>query len=228
MTKRKNHNSILFLTTLSVYFGLVLVGATPQVLAQAATTRVFNFQTEIEIEDDLDKKPDDEKALAVYASTLQDLFLLARDFSARDAEKLRGDGRYEFDCFLDVYANGQTTSCTDAKGSPLGGFVPLLEKIGKTFPHAAETDQRQVRVNLILNESDFGLKTALTQNLNEQAEHYSSFFDACLSKTKSRQDNQPQAIIYQNTSVSFENNQVFIVTRLPRASLDALVAKNAQ
>ena len=226
MTKRKNHNSILFLTTLSVYFGLVLVGATPQVLAQAATTRVFNFQTEIEVGDDLDKKPDDEKALGVYASTLQDLFLLARNFSVQNAEKL-SDGKYEFDCFLDVYSNGKTTACSGGSGLFTSRFIPSFEKISKAFPHTAEKDKRQVRVNLILTESDFLLKTVLAQDFDEQAEQYSSFYDAGLSKFKSRLGNLPSAIIYQSTSISFENNQVFIVTRLPRASIDAVLAKNA-
>lgn len=57
MTTRKNQNSILVLATLGVYLGLVLVGATPQVLAQAAMTRQFNVKDEVEIKDDLDKKP---------------------------------------------------------------------------------------------------------------------------------------------------------------------------
>lgn len=58
--KNKNYNSIIFLTTLSVYLGLSLLGATPQVLAYAATTRNFDIQTEIEFKDDLDNKPDNE------------------------------------------------------------------------------------------------------------------------------------------------------------------------
>ena len=61
MTSGKNYNSIVFLTTLSVYLGLVLVGGTPPVLAHAAMTRHFDIQNEIEVKDDLDKKPDDEK-----------------------------------------------------------------------------------------------------------------------------------------------------------------------
>ncbi len=60
MTTRKGQNSILFLTTLGVYLGLVLVGgASPQVFAHpAATTRNFELSDEIEFKDDLDKKPD--------------------------------------------------------------------------------------------------------------------------------------------------------------------------
>ncbi len=41
-----------------MYLGLVLAGATPQVLAQAAMTRQFNVKDEVEVKDNLDKKPD--------------------------------------------------------------------------------------------------------------------------------------------------------------------------
>ena len=57
MNDRKNQNSILVLATLGVYLGLVLAGATPQVLAQAAMTKEFNVKDEIEVKEDLDKKP---------------------------------------------------------------------------------------------------------------------------------------------------------------------------
>lgn len=58
MNNRKNQNSILVLATLGVYLGLVLVGATPQVLAQAAMTRQFDVKDEIEVADQLDNDPD--------------------------------------------------------------------------------------------------------------------------------------------------------------------------
>ena len=57
VTQRRNQNSILVLATLGVYFGLVLAGATPQVLAQAAMTKQFDVRDEIEVKDDLDTKP---------------------------------------------------------------------------------------------------------------------------------------------------------------------------
>lgn len=58
MTK-KAHNSLLLLTTLSVYLGLLVVGgAAPQVFAHSATTRVFEITEEIEFKNDLDLDPD--------------------------------------------------------------------------------------------------------------------------------------------------------------------------
>lgn len=43
MSEKKNHNPVYFLTTLSVYLGLVIVGASPQLLAQVEN--VQNIQT---------------------------------------------------------------------------------------------------------------------------------------------------------------------------------------
>lgn len=57
MNDRKSQNSIFVLATLGVYLGLVLAGATPQILAQAAMTRYFDVKDEIEFKDDLDNKP---------------------------------------------------------------------------------------------------------------------------------------------------------------------------
>ena len=58
MEKRKSQNSILFVATLGVYLGLMIAGATPQVLANAATTRSFDIKDEIEFQDKLDRDPD--------------------------------------------------------------------------------------------------------------------------------------------------------------------------
>jgi hypothetical protein len=58
LNNRKNQNSILVLATLGVYLGIVLAGATPQILAQAATAKQFSMKDEIEAKDSLDKEPD--------------------------------------------------------------------------------------------------------------------------------------------------------------------------
>lgn len=59
MANKKNQNSILFLTTLGVYIGMLMVGSTPGVVAQqGAMTRNFEISDEIEERDDLDTQPD--------------------------------------------------------------------------------------------------------------------------------------------------------------------------
>src|SRR5215211_7786112 len=91
MSERKNYNSIVFLTTLSVYLGLVLVGgATPSVLAQAATTRNFDIKNEIVVEDDLDKKPDDNEIKELQQLDLSEPILTFIE----DLKKLVSIGKY--------------------------------------------------------------------------------------------------------------------------------------
>ena len=58
------------------------------------------------------------------------------------------------------------------------------------------------------------------------------FFDLVNSSTSQKKistQGSKNSLIYENTTVKFTDNQVFIVTRLPRGSLDALLAdKDAQ
>jgi hypothetical protein len=51
--------------------------------------------------------------------------------------------------------------------------------------------------------------------------------NAANARIKIQQLGQSQ-IIYQNTEISRENNQIFIVTRLPRGSLDELLKQDAK
>jgi hypothetical protein len=62
LSQKKSQNSLLLLTTLGVYLGLLVAGAAPGVVAQqaAAMTRNFELSEEVEVKDDLDNKPDDQ------------------------------------------------------------------------------------------------------------------------------------------------------------------------
>ncbi len=226
MSNRKNYNSIVFLT---VYLGLVLVGGSAQVLAQAATPRLFDIKTEIKFKVDLDNKPDDEQALSDYSSVLEDLYPLVREFAARNIDKLHGKD-YEFDCAVDIYPNtSKKYFCPDGSGIYSSIFFPALDKINKTFPHTIDRDKEQVRINLILSGNFLLVKTTLNQDSDEQAESYYNSYNSNLSGLKLRTKGYAKAVIYENTSFSFKNNQVFIVTRLPRAAIDEHLAKtNAQ
>jgi len=57
LIRSRNQNSILAVATLGVYLGLILAGATPSVLAQAATAKQFNVKDEAERSENLDRNP---------------------------------------------------------------------------------------------------------------------------------------------------------------------------
>jgi len=55
--RSRNQNSFLAVATLGVYLGLILAGAAPTVLAQAATAKQFNVKDEVEVTENLERKP---------------------------------------------------------------------------------------------------------------------------------------------------------------------------
>lgn len=224
MSNSKNYNRMVFLTTLSVYLGLVLVGATPPALAHAALTQKIEIQNEIEADDDLDKNPDDEQSLETYSSAFQNLFALAKEFSEKNREKLRG-GSYEFNCSVIFRPDSSNTVTCKNTGLFWGGFVSPIKTIGKAFSHTSDEKTEQVKISLVLSDTEFSLKTAFNYDSGRLAENSHRFYENGLSRLKIQKVNAPQIVVYQNTEILAENNQVFIVTRLPRASIDALLAE---
>ncbi len=213
MSNCKNYNSIVFLTTLSVYLGLVLVGATPSILAQAALTRDFDIKHEIVVEDDLDKKPDDVTAelksktdkpddqfIEQYAKAI--LALLKQNYtSGVYSVKLDGSGvSSEFDEL----------------------FNELAPKVKKelTFNGFTATEDKD---NFF---SKYQLKLRFD---NTDISSFIASFNASLNFLLRESLDKPENLVIKNTEVIRENNQVFIVTRLPRGSIDSLLAqKDAQ
>ena len=228
MSNRKNYNSIVFLTTLGVYLGLMLGGGVaPSVLAQAATTRDFDIKSEIVVEDDLDKKPN-EKDLTAYVSLYRELYKLAKDFKEKNRETLRGD--YEFNCSVFFSSDlSEIVQCKGGSGLFSGVFIKPIKNIGKLFPHNSDEKLEKAQINLILSDADFFLKTSLMQDSDWQANQFAEFYNNSLSKIKLQELNNPQINFYQNIKITNENNQIFIVTRLPRGSIDPLpVEKSAR
>lgn len=212
MSERKNYNSIVFLTTLSLYLGLVLAGgATPSVLAQAATTRNFDIKSEIVIEDDLDKKPDDEVSLESKTASGQSdrqffeqyakivLATLGRNYSPESAD-------------LD---NGIYVSYSSLEDDELfHDLFPTLRKevVIDAFGYTLDKDGIFAK---------FKLKSRFNEDISPVFSSYVSNLNALRADARNELEN----VVLKNTELTFENNQFFIVTRLPRASIDDLLAK---
>src|SRR5687768_18061260 len=107
----------MLFTTLGVYLGLMLVGATP-VLGHAATTRNFEISEEIEFRDDLDRKPDDKRSplamsIGNYYADLE-LFIEA-------LERLQRSGK--FNLSVDTFEISQSTALPCVAGNNVGSYT---------------------------------------------------------------------------------------------------------
>lgn len=246
MTRGKNYNSIVFLTTLSVYLGLVLVGATPQVLAQAALTRNFDIQIEAEVKDDLDNKPENDD-LSKDVEAVRNFNIAQAIISfADDLKKLKSIGKVNYETDLNfsqslrtklTFNGGYSVSKISSASNPWleTALEELLSNaeagdlisISDFLSDCEEKNCRETSIEIHSNNDEFTLTFGFTKSSAEKAglaaEKFGSVF---VSKKAASRDAVIQKI-YENTKVSSENNQIFIVTRLPRGSIDSLLAKNA-
>jgi hypothetical protein len=213
MSNRKNYNSIVFLTTLSLYLGLVLAGgsATPTVLAQAATTRNFDIKSEIVVEDDLDKKPDDE----VSSESKPTLDQSDKQFFEQYAEIVLATLGRNYSPKAADFDKGVYVSYSSLENDELfQSLFPTLRKelVIDDFNYTLEKDK-------------IFAKFKLKSRFDEDISHVFNAYVSSLNALRFDARNESENVILKNTELTFENNQVFIVTRLPRASIDALAAK---
>ncbi len=248
MSNRRTNNSILFLTTLGVYLGLVLVGgASSQVFAHGAMTRNFDLQDEIEFADDLDKKPDgDTASLSLSIKTyLEDI-----EYFLNSLQKLDENGK--FDRSNDVFEVTQTTLLPCVPANKVGSYTankfdlknealrPSLERFSKLLtdgysladclPNQRFNGQEATysKFTFSLTDSTFSVDVSVQKGSPDVAKRLSnSLTEAFITFTPSAGE-LARRKIFENTSFRSKNDQVSVITRMPRADLDSLLAKRAQ
>ncbi len=244
MTTRKNQNSILVLATLGVYLGLVLVGATPQILAQAAMTKQFNVKDEIEVKDDLDKKPDGE---GNEFSAAIGTYLGGMSAFVEDLRKLHATGKFNPENGLFKNTATYSHACTPADKSKLSRSNFPVDKSLRPAISKSEWSARGLAFvgdcvssndflfSAEIWSSDFKLEydgsllhyqVSIPYSSPERATYARDGFESALGIYTS--DNEAVNVLHKLTSFTTANNQVQIITRLPRAGLDPLLAANAE
>ncbi|MDQ3748417.1 MAG: hypothetical protein M3367_05275 [Acidobacteriota bacterium] len=237
MSQRDKNNSIIFLTTLSVYLGLVLVGgATSSVLAQAALTRNFDVQEEIEVRDDLDNKPDDEEARNLPNGDLPAVFAQLLNEIKEEVKNGKISLPLQADFIIDVQYRASKMCSGTSIGSNisdqnLSDFVgnavnrKFESKIYEITDYGSGKSEKGGRVRLEANSTDLTLEISFTKS---NAEQFADFLNQEFSLSTVSVENTLTKQIYENTTATSENNQVFIVTRLPRGSLDELLKQDGK
>lgn len=246
MNKKSNYNSIVFLTTLSVYLGLVLVGgaAAPHALAQAAMTRDFDIKNEIEFKDDLDTKPDDE--IKNLVGSIEDYFEDLEEF-IEDLQNLHSIEKFDLDNdrfsiselgFVARNVDGDPlyTKSSDNKIDKRWLEPALIDAHYRfdgwsNFSDCFQPDQYSKSVSTCL---DFKLKydeSALEQQITvfkssaKRAEQLAANFNEAFRLYELSEDEIIVKELHKNTSFSFKDSQFLIITHLPRASIDELFAR---
>lgn len=197
-----------------MYLGLVLAGATPQILAQAATAKQFSVKDEIEVEDNLDKKPEDSPCSKTNETSENQTVDLLNRYAVVLHSFLTNGYKREIEDYeikirlkhnLDEYDVLSDSFFPTPPNITTGSLVFSLDKDGASgkFGFKSKTGSFDI--------SSFALE-----------------LQRGLTVLPSRATNEFHKFILKNTQITHENNQVFIVSRLPRAGLDSLLASDAK
>jgi hypothetical protein len=226
----KSYNQILFITTLSVYLGLVLVGASPQVLAQAALTQEQYFeQLEKTNTLEMNKQIDDKN---LFVPTIHHL--------VTELNKLSNRGEFDWNHDYRFKIEGLTFCKSDNSVAYLGSSIDLGEEVGNLLDKFSvklgrELSKRQTKLgfgDIYSHSLDFGLSTAKNQfsvlvkistKSPEETKGFHSALNAYFENFSRYTSLSAEKIIYDGTTVTSADNQVIISTRLPRGSIDSLL-----
>lgn len=237
----------MILTTLGVYLGLVLVGA-PSVLGHAATTRNFEISEEIEIKDDLDRKPDDKRSplamsIGNYYADLE-LFIEA-------LERLQRNGK--FNLSVDTFEISQSTALPCVAGNNVGSYTaesfvtanaalrPTLEWIekrltdgyafGDCVPSERFAGQEATQSRFVLKlDAENGLTLEVTGLKKSPADANAFLRELSHGWNQYRAETRKpiEKYVSDGTTLGVAGSKILVVTRLPRAALDTLLAKDAK
>ncbi len=243
MQKRSTQNSILFLTTLGVYLGLVLVVATPQVLAQAATARQFDVKEEIEGRDNLDNKPDDERSPVSASLTI---YLGDVEYFLASLSNLESKG--EFDTKTDTFYVSQKSMVPCVGTNIAGSYSPIRfdgtsklpqstikrfsegmtygYSLGDCLPNNQFNGTSAVDSNFSfqLDSKAFSITVTIKKQSSNRALEIKRELESTILLYSAQTNDKVRQSIIRHTNFRAENNQVLVVTNLPRSDLDDLLA----
>jgi hypothetical protein len=234
VSKNKGYNSIFFITTLSVYLGLVLVGASPSILAQqAALTQRFEVQNEVDFEEDLDKKPDENdlfsSSIVKFVQGL-DKFSKAGifDWQAKKEIKIESFAFCQSDNLPSYLGTGSINRQVDKLIKEIAVEIARNLLTKKSELKLGDFYDRNLDYQFTFDNDSLSIQTKIGFETERDAQIFSDEINNYISRIISFSKPATEQIIAHNTELKYENNQVFIVTRLPRGSLDALVASEKQ
>lgn len=202
---------------LGVYFGLVLSGATPNVVAQAPVARHSDNKNSFD-------KAREEKSLETFAAALEDLYRATSEIS----EKRGNNGKFSFDYFVTVTPNGASRQY-----SPTGGaswsrkFLEPLHSLYDAFLPRAEEFNENFLVQFIVGDDHVTLRTTIITEPGSAASTRSGIEQALL-RQRSTEANFVRSQIYNASNVTVEKDKIIVVANLPRAGLESILTKSDQ
>lgn len=246
MTKGKSYNRIVFFTTLSVYLGLVLVSGAPMVLAQDNFSNFSQIRRDNKficpnnglVGDEIGKEINPFEY--AFAETLIELIKttdfrikIVREIDRKQVNLPFFFKQIEFVPYFDkkgelIDYDWEDKSSDWASAAHAGQISELHSLFLTPLSDCSEPSKQKTVLNssnIKIDDkslvSELIVNKASKQRADQLAGSLKQFFDSRASLST----DQAVKEVYKNTQIRSKNNQVFIVTRLPRGSIDSLLAR---
>lgn len=226
-------------------------GVAPQVLAHSATTRAFEISDEVEVKDDLDNKPDDcSEGSSEKARNLLNIDFLSDGIIdlVNDLDALSKIGKFAWtDTFnhrivRKVSEGGIARSTTGSSGNPwtraavsereesISSICPWTGCEFFQFDEEFGANASTTQIEVAYDGSSLTVSVTLSQRNDIEAKELSAIFSEAfrIGSCSDEYTTPSQKVVYKHSVSKPGNGQVLVVTRLPRAGLDSLLAKDAK
>lgn len=216
-----------------------MAGATPCAVGQtpSATTRPFSVKDDLERKENLDKKPDGERS--PVAASVQ-IYLEDVEYFLASLGRLGRNGK--FDDQKDSFGVAQSSLLPCVDSNLAGRYTPIRfdasseasrsaidyftrgmaygYSLGDCVPNTGfSVEAADSKFNFALDKTSFGVNLSIRKQSPQRALDLIRELESTILLYSTGQDVAVRDRIINGTSFRAENDQVFLVTRLPRAGL---------
>ncbi|HEX8194781.1 MAG TPA: hypothetical protein VF571_01105 [Pyrinomonadaceae bacterium] len=229
----KLHNRTLFVAALSVYLGLLIAGAPPQILAQTSKTinnseRVVVAQKDFQSLNYVNKNGDSSgrslgEAFEQFFKGIENDAVLKSLLSNPDLEVR---SRLSRGYFIEDFPP-PISLLADSKNLDKFDEAQIVSHARNSFHlNLAEFTDRLILISVNgvdfrITQDEIVLRTSTIWGIENQPK-VGGFANnlRSLYERKANSESEIERLIYSNTEISVSKDQIFVVTRLPRAALD--------
>lgn len=231
MNSSRNINASLFVTVISACLGLLIVGVPVQAQSPSASKGAgCSDRTSPEVEALLNEHAFIHPIAKFISNVGIVISLKQYDLAKHDSEefevRIGNDGDFEILSFADnKWLN--IAAETSAKR------IKLDFDIIPTKFYLNDNKWKQVADNLtyisfLFEDSSLVVTSKLEQPSIAHAQKLAATYNSYFSLGACRERGEADEVLYQNTKALADNNQVLIVTHLPRAALSELLARKPE
>lgn len=232
-TRKYSINAQLFaVTVLSAWLGLMIVSVPVQVYAQTAAVSknqpASNAETKSSKETESGLNLKDRAFSEPVLNFIEDV----RKLASLDKYKLDDRELAEISMLTRKGSDTISTSATSVNIWVRDAASLAAERLWKNLPkeyrfyrfdEKLNADVERCTVEFLLEDNGLIVTTKYDLASDEHARKLASAYNTFFTKNVCECNDESENIIYQNTKALAEKNQVLVVTRLPRGSLDTLL-----